>query len=488
MIKKILLAALLCAAWERAGSCAPSFTQEAGLNLASATLRCVLPVSGGYRMYFSTPPAFSVFSATSTDGITWGVEAGVRLSTPLAGSYSSSITALGAYSGPAITSGPYRAYYVGLSSTGLYSILSATSTDGLSWGLDSDFLMRFNGGANRVLSLAPYFLGSGKAVLYYVRDSGGAPNPASYRVYAATSSDGGNSFSGETQVLSSNGVFNVAVSSLTDGTIRLFAAAALSGGTTASQVLSADSADGAVFGAAGQVFSTNPATNVLGGIAVTRSTDTYRWRMHMNLKLWGSATDYVLSALTLTPALYSFSPARVYNDDPATDFTLTGEIFSTTAPVVTINQGSTLIANAVTRISDMRLIVNATPAGAPIGSYSVTVTNPDGRSAVLANTLLVDFKPGFVAMTDNLFRPLKNEKARIAATIFYPGAIAIKIYDINGGLVRRLGGTAANVSPATNTFLWDGKTDSGAMAASGLYLLRLKGPKIDAKEKIVLIK
>jgi len=488
-IKRLLAAALLCAGLARAGFCAPEFTLEAGVNLSSAAPGCVLPTPAGYRMYFSTGPHFAVFSATSTDGVVWGVEDGVRLSTPAGGFYSSSITAVGAYAGTAISSGPYRAYYVGLSSTGIYSVLSATSTDGLAWGRDPDFLMQFGGGSRRVLSLAPYFLGSGRAVLYYVRDNGGAPDPASHRVYAATSSDSGNSFSGETEILSSSGVFHVAISSLTDGTLRLFATASLLGDTTAARVLSADSSDGAglAFGEPELAFSTNPLTNAIEGLAVTRSTDAYSWRLHLGLRLAAPATTYAFSALTLSPEIYSFSPASVYINDPATDFTLGGEVFSSTAPTVTITKGlNTVPVVSVTRVSDMRLTVRANPNGRPLGAYTVTVTNPDNRSASLGGALRLDFRPGLVAMTDNLFRPLKGDTSKISATIFFPGTVTIKIYDLNGGLVRNLyngpAGTGATV------YTWDGRTDSGQVAASGLYLVRIKGPKTDVKEKIVLIK
>lgn len=489
-MNRIFLATfLLWTGLVRAGFCAPEFTLEETVSLSSATLHCVLPVSGGYRMYFTTPSAYAVMSATSSDGITWGVENGVRISTAAGGFYSSSITAVGAYSGTSVSSGPYRAYYVGLSSTGIYSVLSATSTDGLTWGRDADFLMQFGGGSRRVLSLAPYFLGSGKAVLYYIRDNGGAPDPYSYRVYAATSSDSGNSFSGETEVLSSSGVFHVAVSSITGGTLRLFASASLLGDATAARVISADAAgsDGLDFGDPELAFSTNPHTNAIGGLAVTRSTDTYSWRMHLGLRLGASATDYVRSALTLSPEIYSFSPAAAYIDDPATDFTLTGEIFCSTPPAVFITKGAdTVPVVSVTRVSDLRLTVRANPNGRPLGTYTVTVTNPDGRSAALGGALKLDYRPGLVAMTDNLFRPLKGVTAKIITTIFYPGDVTIKIYTLNGGLVRDLyrGPAAAGVT----TYAWDGKTDSGAVAASGLYFVRVKGPKTDVKEKIVLIK
>ncbi|HCC47478.1 MAG TPA: hypothetical protein DEQ38_05090 [Elusimicrobia bacterium] len=485
MIKKLILAVAALSAWAGPALCAPAFELEPGVRLSSADLHCVRPISNGYRLYFSSQAAFSVYSATSADGENWTVEPGVRISTELAGFYSSSITALGAFEGAAIASGPYRAYYVGLSSTGIYSVLSATSTDGLTWGRDADFLLQF--GSSRVLSLAPYFLGSGEALLYYARDDG-SRDPASHRVYQATSTDSGNSFSGETQVLASTGVFNVAVSTLTNGTLRLFASGTLGAGATAAMVLAADSADGFSFPSApAAVFSTAPAFNELGGIAVLRSTDTYSWRLYFTSTLNQAATDYVYSALTRSPVVTGFTPNLVYDNDGPTNFTVYGEIFQPGLNTAALAGAPGAIpVTSVTRVSDTQLTVATTPLGAALGLYSVSVTNPGGRSAGMSNVLRVDFRPGFTVLTDNLFRPLRGGSARVDITIYKAGDVKVDIYTINGGLVRKLFSGPAAVG--TKTLFWDGKTDGGRTAASGLYLLHVTGPKLNGTEKIVLIK
>lgn len=455
------------------------------MRLSSASLHCVRPISNGYRMYFSSQAAFSVYSATSADGENWTVEPGVRISTELAGFYSSSITALGAFEGATVASGPYRAYYVGLSSTGIYSVLSATSTDGLAWGRDPDFLLQPGGGTQRVVSLAPYFISSlGRASLYYVRDDG-SRDPASHRVYLATSTDSGNSFSGEIQVLSSTGVFHVAISTLTNGTFRLFASATLGAGATAAIVLAADSADG--YAARTTVFSTAPASNALGGIAVLRSTDTFSWRLYFTSTLNQAATSYVYSALTRSPVVTGFTPNLVYDNDGPTSFTVYGEIFAPGLNTAALAGAPGVIpVTLVTRVSDTQLTVATTPLGAALGLYSVSVTNPGGRSAGLSNVLRVDFRPGFTVLTDNLFRPLRGEQVTVAATIYKAGDLKMDIYTINGGLVRRL--FSGPVAVGTKTRFWDGKTDGGRTAASGLYLLHVTGPKLNGTEKIVLIK
>lgn len=489
MFKKLIAAAFLCASWTRAGLCAPTFELEDGVRLASASVHCVTPVPGGYRLYFSTPSAYAVFSASSTDGLAWTIEPGVRLSTRAAFLDASSITAMGLYYDAALAGGPYHAYYVGLSTAG-DALLSARSADGLTWTRDDAFSLLFSSGAARLRSPKPYFAGSGKVNLYYIRDSGGAPDPADYRIYGLKSLDDGATFSGETLLLNTTGPYQIDVSTLTDGRLRLFIAAPDLGVSTVTRVLAADSADGSSFAAAPEtVFSTAAAANELSGIAVARSTETFRWRLYLTSRLNSSATTYIYSALTSSPVITGFTPGTGFIDDPVTDFTLTGEVFSSTPPAVSLVKGTDIVpVVSVTRVSDLQLTVRANPAGAALGAYTVTVANPDGRSASRGNSLRLDFRPGFVVMTDNLFRPLKGEKAQIAATVFYPGNITARLYDLNGGKVRTLYDGAAAVSPAVNTFFWDGGTDSGATAASGLYLLRLKGPKTDVKKKIVLIK
>ena len=95
---------------------------------------------------------------------------------------------------------------------------------------------------------------------------------------------------------------------------------------------------------------------------------------------------------------------------------------------------------------------------------------------------------GTVALTDNLFRPQKNPavKCKIAVTIFSGGNVTVKVYTTSGALVRTLYNGPQNSGPAN--YSWDGRTDSGAVAASGLYLVHVKGPATDRTEKVVLIK
>ncbi|MCM2268035.1 MAG: hypothetical protein NDI60_09725 [Elusimicrobiales bacterium] len=487
MIKNLLNAVALCAALAAPALCAPSFELEAGLRLSSVSVQCVTQIPGGFRLYYSTPAHYAVFSASSTDGLVWTPEPGLRLSTQAAAYDASSITAMGVYYDAALAGGPWRAYYVGVSTDG-HALLSARSADGLAWTRDASFSVRFSSGAARLRSPRAYPAGSGYVRLYYIRDEGGAENPAAYRVHGLTSVDNGDTFTGESLLLSATGAYSLDISTLTGGALRLYVTAPDLAASTVTRVLAADSATGTSFTSPPVlVFSTAAASNELSGMAVARSTETFRWRLYLTSRLDQAATTYVYSALTMDPVVTGFTPNLAYDDDPATDFTVTGEIFAPGLNTASLSgPAGSVTVQTVTRVSDAQLTVRALPAGAPLGTYNVSVSNPDGRTAALASVLTVDFRPGITVMTDNLFRPLKGGSARADMTVFRAGDMDVNIYTLNGAHVRRL--YSGPVGAGTKTLFWDGRTDNGRLAASGLYLLRVTAPKMKDTRKIVLIK
>ncbi len=492
---KLKAAVFLILASVTAGFAAQPFKLESGVRLGTAAVYCVTSSPNGYRMYYSSETvnygAAGVLSAVSSDGLNWTKEAGIRISTGFNSMDASSITAMGLYYDPAPPTGvqPYKAYYVGLNSAGLYSILRATSTDGLVWGKTSSFSMQFNSGHGYVTSPSPYFMGAHTVRLHYVRDSAGGNNPANYRIYMMTSYDDGLTFSDETRILPDNVAYNIAVSTLTDGSVRMFITAPLQGGTTGAQILTALSTGGyAFYKESLAVLSTNAATNLLSGLGVVQATDTYNWRAYMTLMLGGEATSYIYSGITVAPVITGISPDNVYINDQPTTFAVSGEIFAPAISSVTISKGLNLLkVTSVTRKSDMSLSVIAESSGAALGFYDLTVINPNGSSYILPNALHVDFRAGHVAPWNNLFNPLKGAPARLDVFAFYAGNLSIKVYTVNGGFVKTIynGPVSAGVNMPN---FWSGDTESGAIVASGLYLVHIKGPKIDDTEKVVVIK
>lgn len=491
MGRTALCAVLLACA--RAASAQPAFTPELATIIATGTVQDVSASPGLFRMYF-VQDGFRVRSATSTDLATWGVESsggGIRLSTgsTLGDPDFSSITALGVL--PSTAAGnPLRMFYVGISSDGLYSVLSATSTDGLAWSKEAGIRLRVSGGLGFLDSPRPIYTSATSMRLYYVADSAGRNNAANYRVFSASSVDNGLTLSLEGQRLNAQ-AFQVAVTTLTDGRTRLYYSQPLAPATTATQALSAISANGTTFAdEAGARLSTTAANASLTYPVVVRgSSETYRWRMFHCLTPAGSSTPYVTSAVTLAPTPASVAPNIVLNSQTSAAVTVAGEIFSPAAlaQAVRFQQGAAVMPwAAVTRVNDLAITGTVNPSGVGTGLWDVTVTNSDGRSQTKANALIVDIAPGSVSVLDNLLRPAQGGVATITVTTFENARVTLRLFTATGGFVATI--IDADLPKGQNVFTWNGRTAGGTMVASGLYLLRATGPKLDTTQKIVVIK
>lgn len=88
------------------------------------------------------------------------------------------------------------------------------------------------------------------------------------------------------------------------------------------------------------------------------------------------------------PTLTSVSPSQAYNYH-ATAVTITGASFVAT-PTITL--GSMLLVD-VTFVSSTTLTATV-PADLPGGIHTITVTNPDGQSTNLTNTLTIHRRMG----------------------------------------------------------------------------------------------
>jgi hypothetical protein len=65
-----------------------------------------------------------------------------------------------------------------------------------------------------------------------------------------------------------------------------------------------------------------------------------------------------------------------------------------------------------------------------------------------------------------------------------PGAIAVRLYDRRGNLVRELSAYAGGAGPVT--IAWDGLTDAGVPAPAGVYLAVATGPGVSSRTRIAV--
>lgn len=79
-----------------------------------------------------------------------------------------------------------------------------------------------------------------------------------------------------------------------------------------------------------------------------------------------------------------------------------------------------------------------------------------------------------------------NPQTTIQFRLERPGATEVKVYDINGHLVRTL--VSAHLSVGEHQVTWDGRSDSGKRLASGTYLLSLQGAGYTETRGVTLLK
>ncbi|MDI6809320.1 MAG: FlgD immunoglobulin-like domain containing protein [Candidatus Eisenbacteria bacterium] len=118
---------------------------------------------------------------------------------------------------------------------------------------------------------------------------------------------------------------------------------------------------------------------------------------------------------------------------------------------------------------------------------------PAGVIPLSTPTILYELKPGTLEITripDGLALSVgyPNPFAeRISFTVAIPegfGTVRMRVFDAKGGLVSTV--ADGNIASGTHTFYWNGRHDSGQMAASGTYFVKVEsGGKVLAGKLIL---
>ncbi len=82
----------------------------------------------------------------------------------------------------------------------------------------------------------------------------------------------------------------------------------------------------------------------------------------------------------------------------------------------------------------------------------------------------------------NPFNPTTHVKFSLPTA----GAIALRIYDVNGRLVREL--LHAQRAAGDHLVTWDGRDERGAAAASGVYFIRFEAGNAVEVSKVLLVR
>lgn len=92
-----------------------------------------------------------------------------------------------------------------------------------------------------------------------------------------------------------------------------------------------------------------------------------------------------------------------------------------------------------------------------------------------------------VVASKNVFKPEEGGKVDIAMRAPVDGRVTVKIYDINGDLLRPV--FEENISAGLwFQATWDGKNSNGETVSSGVYFISVKGAGIKSIRKVIVIK
>jgi hypothetical protein len=91
-----------------------------------------------------------------------------------------------------------------------------------------------------------------------------------------------------------------------------------------------------------------------------------------------------------------------------------------------------------------------------------------------------------VEVTGRELKPLQNRRATIAFDLDQAGWVSITIYSLRGDRVR----TLANQYYASGRYgvEWGGENDTSQLVASGVYIIYIKTPGLEKKQKVVVVK
>lgn len=498
---RVAASAALLALWLAGPARAvPVFTSEGGVRLSSASFQSTSNRPTGavdypIRVYYVSGSS-QILSAVSADGLSFVTENVVRVSSLTVPALDIAISSITGCSVLPIQTGSqaggFRMAYSVVGSTGSFRIYTATSADGLAWANETGTLVNlpntFAGFPNLVN------LGQPDWRLYYIQDSAGGNTPSNYRVFSALSTNEGRNVAAGSLALNQR-AGQVAAMQRTDGKIRLLYTAPIAGQSSNTVILSALSTDanGTSFNLDAGVRASTTAPSALSSPMVARSTDAavaYRWRLYYTVQdaYVGVDSETVLSAFTETPDPQSINPSVYFNGVANVPSTILGEIFAPAATAAlqksgqpNVNGGGVLVTN------DNTMTATFNTQAAALGTWDVAVTDPNsGVTGTLANAVLIDFQGGSAVLTDNLIRPRSGAKTKIEVTIFTGGQLTIKVYTTTGRLVSTI--VDGVFAAGQYDFFWDGTTGSGRTVASGVYAVEVKGPKLEAVNKIIVIK
>ena len=252
------------------------------------------------------------------------------------------------------------------------------------------------------------------------------------------------------------------------------------GGLLYLQVVGGNSLNGSASG----VNSTVPYTlraaysrsGALAGSIVTAAYDNDVISFNVDVSTFVSRQDWSFVAAQLRDQAYSLLPNTLTHAP-----SLAGDYLTLVSPAV--NSGGYITGQ-------VRLTKGFEARFPSVGTIHLEVFgyNVHGSTASLGVSNPINLSAARVELTayNNLFNPVRGEKATVKYAVSAPGRLSIKLYTVTGTHVYTL---FDDVVPAGKGSVdWDGRNLAGSVVASGVYVVRAMGPGLDKTQKIAIIK
>lgn len=95
---------------------------------------------------------------------------------------------------------------------------------------------------------------------------------------------------------------------------------------------------------------------------------------------------------------------------------------------------------------------------------------------------------GAITPINNLFDPSRGEVTSFQYFFKFGGRVSIKIYTMQGRLVRTLLNDFLPTPGTYSDVAWDGKNENGELVAAGIYLVHMEAPNFSESKKIAVIR
>ncbi len=120
--------------------------------------------------------------------------------------------------------------------------------------------------------------------------------------------------------------------------------------------------------------------------------------------------------------------------------------------------------------------------------YKACLTTTIGSITPALDSITITYVPKVSRLItyNNVIHPKRDEKVEIIYVLAKPGVVTLKIYNMNGELVKTL--IDNEYKDAGGSEDWYGLNADGDTVASGIYLVHIESPGLRSTKKVAVIK